>query len=148
MALARLVVIQLLNDPHRHARRGEEIARRLVDLHNHAFAHEELAGQRAKFAAEPGPAVECKAMRCPVAPLLGQQNLLVVAIAGRIGLAIDVGQGFRMAEFAGFALRQIERHRRVMRPLGGYGKLRAHHEIGAPGAPIGVGFDHVPTSIV
>ena len=148
MALGRLVVVQLVGDAQGDAGRGDEVAGRLIDLDDQTWTHEELAGQRLEFAAVAGPAVKRQAVRFAVTPCRGQQNLLMMAVAGGIGLPIDVGQRFGVAEIARFAQGQVERDRCVLRPVGGHGEAGTQHKICTPCAPIGVGFDTLPVAVV
>ena len=72
-----------LGDP----RRGDEVARGLVDLYHIAGLHEEAGvfpeGGDAAFD-QAAPAVQCEQARGAVAPFGGQLDLLVMAVAGGV----------------------------------------------------------------
>jgi len=87
------------------ASRGHQVTGGPIDLHEGAGTHKEL---RAWFAssqpvAQASPAVQSQPVTLPIVPVGGQQNLLVIAVAGGVGNSINVGQGFGMAEIAGLA---------------------------------------------
>ena len=70
VSAGRLVLVQAVGDSQRNTRRSDEIASGLVDLHDSAWAHEELSVRlHALEAAQAGPAMEGQEMRSPISPL-------------------------------------------------------------------------------
>ncbi|MEI2776530.1 MAG: hypothetical protein V9G19_11290 [Tetrasphaera sp.] len=83
-------------------------------------------------------------MRLPVAPTSVKADLLVMAIARRVGDAVDIGQRLRVAEVARLAQGQIERGLGIGIPALWYGEGRVQHEIGEAAAPVGGRLDRGP----
>src|SRR5215216_7084488 len=94
------------------------------------------------------PAVQRELMGASIVPLGRQRNLLMMAIAGSVWLAIYIGQSLRMAEVAGSAQGKVKGHRNILTPIVGYLEVSAHHEIGVPPAPVGVRGDGHPVTII
>jgi len=145
LSLDRIVVAKLRDDFQRHARGGDKIARRLVDLDDGALAHEQL-GQLAAAIGAPRPAVQRQAVSLSIAPGGGQHDFLVVAVGGGIRLSVDVRQRFRVAEVVRLAQRQVERDWRI--PPGRNFELAAHDEVGCPGSPVRMRRDDLPPAVV
>ncbi len=112
-----------VKDPGRcqgHARRGDELAGGLVDLHDRAGAHDG-ARHRAgvPVVAQASPALQDQLVRPAVGPLRAQQHLLVVAVARGVGQAVHNHQRLGMAEVARVAQRQVEGDGLAGVPIGG-----------------------------
>ncbi len=145
MPLRRVVVVEARGCLQRHARRDQKVARRLVDQHNFAWSHEERARARVDgVAKETAPAVQVEQMLGAVAPVRGQANLLVMAVASGVSHAVDVGKRLRMAEVARLTQRQIKGNRGVGGPIVRHTKGGAQHEVGVALAPVAVWLDHCP----
>src|SRR5882672_7947252 len=103
----------------RHPRCGHKIARGLIDLDHGAWPQEELSwlipGLPAA-AAQPGPPVEREQALLPISPLLAQEYLLMVAVAGGVWLPINRGQRLGVREVARLTKGQEERYRRCIFP--------------------------------
>ena len=126
-----VVRVQFVGRPQGQPGQDGQVAGGLVDLHQRALAHDQRLGRRGLTAAPitpaqelgpAGPAVEGQRSLASVPPLPRQQDLLVVAVAGRVGCAVHIGQGFGMAEIAGLADGQVEGHGRVRLPVVGDAK--------------------------
>ena len=139
-SVCRFLFIDHLDNAQRHPRRRQKITSWLVNLHHRALMHQQLRARLQMGKAEQtSPAVEFEAMFRTVAPAGRQLDLLVVAVTGGIGFAVDVGEGLRVAEVATLAEGQVERDCRVGRPVGRHGKGCSHEKVEITVAPVGVG---------
>jgi hypothetical protein len=77
-----------------------------------------------------------------------KRDFLMMAVAGGVGVAIYVGQSFRMAEIAGLADGQVQGYRRIRFPAKRDLKPGAEDKIGIRLTPVGPPGDRGPVPIV
>jgi hypothetical protein len=71
-----------------------------------------------------------------------------MAVAGSIGHAINVGQGFGMAEIASFPYRKVQGNGGVSAPIGGDVKSSAEDEIRVRLTPVRAPWNQLPVYVV
>ena len=138
----RVIAIKDFGRSQGDARADDEIAGRLVDLHDGAGAHDGAGdGAGVPVVAQACPALQHKLVRLAIRPLRTQQNLLVVAVTGGVGNAVHGDQRFGVAEVTRIAQGQVKSDGVVGVPIGGNLETGAQGEFGEGCAPVGVGED-------
>ena len=149
MPFGRFLVVEPRRRLQRHAAGGDEVARRLVDLHHGAGTHKQprVLAKVARFD-QPRKAVQVQLVAFAVTQAARQQKLLMVPVARGVDLAVQVGQRLRMAEVARLTQRQIQRHRPLRFPLCRHAEGRVQHKIHIAAAPVRVGLNRLPAAAV
>ncbi len=140
-----MVFVEHVGDAQRGAGQGMKLARGGVYFHHEAGAHQQLEALIGAHA--PAPAVQRQDVFAPVAEFGRDAHFLVVAVDRRGRLAVDIGQGFRMAEIVSDTDRQEKRAVGGI-PIRRQAETGAQGEIEARPAPHRIGGDAFPAGIV
>ena len=94
------------------------------------------------------PAVQGEQVGAASAPLFGQEDLPVVPVTRRKGLAVDIHQGLRMAKLRRVADRQVEGYRCVPLPVRGDLESSAQHKVQTRLCPLAFPGDGGPVLVL